>query len=1177
MSLSAGYKIGPYEIVAPLGAGGMGEVYRATDTKLGRDVALKILPSNMANDPDRLSRFQREARAVAALNHPNVVTLYSVEQCDGVHFLTMELVEGQPLDQLICANGLPAHRIIEIAGAIAEALSAAHDKGIVHRDLKPANVMVSNEGRVKVLDFGLAKDTSSGTTDDDVTQTMACHTQAGIAMGTPAYMSPEQLSGRPLDHRSDIFSLGVVLHEMSTGSRPFGGLSSAELVSSILRDTPQLVTDLRSDLPGDLARVIRRCLEKDPRYRMQTARDVSIEFRDMARTATPPHSTTTSPSKTVTAADSRTSRTNEGFWVAVLPFKYTGANAELKALAEGISDDVIIALSRFSYLRVIARGSTAKYSSESGDVRVIGKELGAHYILEGCFRQAGNRLRLAVQLADTTSGTHLWAETYERTFTPETAFEVQDDLVPRIVATVADAYGVLPRSMSQAARSRTSGKLTPYEALLRSFAYLERVTAEEHAHAKAALEKALQEDSDSSDCWAMLSILLADECIHGFGCEPGTLDRAVQAARRAVDLGSANHKAWQALAWAQFARKEFKASRVAAERAISLNPWDASAAGHLGQVIAYSGDWDRGCELIARAVKLNPNHPGWFWYAPFLNAYRKNDYSGALDFAFKMNMPGVPLVLVALAATHGQLGQLEPARVAVSELLALKPDYARIARREIGTLCDPPLVEHIIDGLRKAGLDIAETQVPTLTNTPSVQPSIAVLPFANMSAGADQEYFSDGLAEEIINLLAQIAGIKVIARTSSFAFRGKEQDVRQIADSLNVAHILEGSVRRSGTRIRVTAQLIVAADGSHLWSERYDRELTDIFAVQDEIASAIAKVLRVKLSRDEAPQRYTPKMAAYEAYLKGNYLHTQVTPESLELARQCFEQASELDPAYGMAHVGLGHLRMIQGHFGRVSPHESAAAARAEARRALQIDPSLAEAHALLGFIAAEHDLDWATAERHFSFPTAKQASSETVRSLYGGFQFFRGNIEQAIQLAERAVEKDPLSVWARMNLHAFLQAAGRDAEALEQLQRVLELDQNQVVALVSMAMMYADRGELPEALKIARRARVVGPWLPDTAGVLAALLRRNGEDAESQSLAGMLGSSEALGDSRAHALFHLLCGEIDQGADWAEKAIEERDFSMMYYLRFVVCKALRASHRWPRIASMINLPVNRD
>src|SRR5579863_91825 len=470
MGLTSGTKLGPYEIQSPLGAGGMGEVYRATDTKLGRDVALKVLPAEMAQDPERLGRFRREAKTLAQLDHPNIVTIYSVEECDGVHFLTMQLVEGLALDRLIPVGGLALPQIIEIASALGDALAAAHEKGIVHRDLKPANVMVSNDGRVKVLDFGLAKDIRA-TNLSDATLTSDSRTQIGVVMGTPAYMSPEQTSGRPLDHRTDIFSLGVLLHEMATGQRPFEGKSSAELVSAILRDTPPSVTDARPDLPSDLARIVRRCLEKDPRHRVQTARDVSNEFRDFARQSSRRPPAATAATRTAAARDSGAAPADEGFWVAVLPFKYGGSSVELTALAEGITDEVITGLSRFSYLRVIGRSSSSRYSGQSVDVRTAGRELNARYVMEGTLRQAGSRLRLTVQLVDAVSAAHLWAENYERAFSAETIFELQDDLVPRIVSTVADMNGILPRSMSEGLRSRSAEQLSSYEAVLRSFAY----------------------------------------------------------------------------------------------------------------------------------------------------------------------------------------------------------------------------------------------------------------------------------------------------------------------------------------------------------------------------------------------------------------------------------------------------------------------------------------------------------------------------------------------------------------------------------------------------------------------------------------------------------------------------------------------------------------------------------
>jgi predicted ATPase len=275
-----GTTLAHYRITAALGAGGMGEVYRATDTRLGRDVALKVLPAEMAANPDRLDRFRREATMLAALDHPGVVGVYSVEESDDVHFLTMQLVEGESLDRVIPERGLGVDRIVEIGSAVAEALAAAHDRGIVHRDLKPANVMVTTDGRVKVLDFGLAKIAASQP-KEPLNSEMATdlHTREGIVMGTVPYMSPEQVEGQPVDHRTDLFSLGVILYEMATGVRPFAGASQVALMSSILRDTPRPLGELRADLPAGLARVVRRCLEKDPGRRIQTARDLAAELR----------------------------------------------------------------------------------------------------------------------------------------------------------------------------------------------------------------------------------------------------------------------------------------------------------------------------------------------------------------------------------------------------------------------------------------------------------------------------------------------------------------------------------------------------------------------------------------------------------------------------------------------------------------------------------------------------------------------------------------------------------------------------------------------------------------------------------------------------------------------------------------------------------------------------------
>ena len=277
-----GTTLGHYRIVRALGSGGMAEVYAAEDSKLKREVAVKILPAHLASDPDRRDRFEREAQAVAALNHPNIVTIYSIEHIGGVHFLTMELVEGKTLAELVPAHGMPLERLLSIGVPLAAALSAAHERGIVHRDLKPANVMMADDGRVKVLDFGLAK-LREVSMPDTVTASLPRElTGEGRILGSVSYMSPEQAAGRPVDHRTDIFSLGITLYEMATGRRPFTGDTSLSVLSSIMKDTPEPVTEINRALPRDFGRIVRHSLQKDPELRYQSAKDLRNDLQQLA-------------------------------------------------------------------------------------------------------------------------------------------------------------------------------------------------------------------------------------------------------------------------------------------------------------------------------------------------------------------------------------------------------------------------------------------------------------------------------------------------------------------------------------------------------------------------------------------------------------------------------------------------------------------------------------------------------------------------------------------------------------------------------------------------------------------------------------------------------------------------------------------------------------------------------
>jgi TolB-like protein len=397
--------------------------------------------------------------------------------------------------------------------------------------------------------------------------------------------------------------------------------------------------------------------------------------------------------------DSGRVRAEEGFWVAVLPFKASGASAEITALAEALTEEIVTGLSRFSYLRVVARTAAAGGSS-------AGRELGARYVMEGSLRQAGTKVRLAVQLVDATTGAHLWAENYERTFSPEAVFELQDDLVPRIVSTVADQYGALVHSMSESLRGRSAGQYSPHEAVLRAFGYWERMTPEEHSEVRDILEAAVAVSPDHSDCLAELASIYWHEYAFGYNLRPDPVGRARAAAQRAVASAPTSHFAHCALATSLFFQKDYLAFRQAAERALALNRMDSSTAAILGNMIAYAGDWENGLGIVERAMQLNPHHAGWYHYVSFCDAYRKRDYHGALASALKVNMPAYHWPHVYLAAVYGQLGEQQRASAALRELHALVPNFGAIAREEFGKWLDAELTEHLLDGLRKAGLEI---------------------------------------------------------------------------------------------------------------------------------------------------------------------------------------------------------------------------------------------------------------------------------------------------------------------------------------------------------------------------------------------------------------------------------------------------------------------------------------
>ena len=712
-------RLGRYEIVALLGAGGMGEVYEARDTRLDRTVAIKVLPTPVAHDSDRLSRFEDEARAIASLNHPHICQLYDI----GPGYLVLEYINGQPL-----RGPVAVPEAVRQAIQISRALEAAHDRGILHRDLKPTNVLITRDGTVKLLDFGLAKLLRpTGVDPNDLTQTVA-KTMAGVIMGSPGYMSPEQAAGQPLDVRSDVFSFGIVLHELLSGVRASG---EGDAFRS-------------GQAPPALARIVQRCLAANPRERFQTM-------------------------------------------------------AEVRAVLE---------------------------------------------------------------------------------------------------------------------------------------------------HASTELTSA----------------------------------------------------------------------------------------------------------------------------------------------------PG----------------------------------------------------EH--------------------------QPSIGVLPFANMSADKENEYFGDGLAEEVINALAQMPGLRVAGRTSSFLFRGKDVELAEVGRRLNVEHLLEGSVRRAGNRVRVTAQLIKVADGFHVWSERYDREWTDIFAIQDEITHAITSALRLRLSTDSStPRRHQPNLRAYEAYLKARDLFYRAFPGSFAQTKGLLEHAIALDAQFALPYSLLGGCYTMLANAGFTPAHEVMPLARAAEEEALRVDPALPEAHALLGVCAGGFGHDWIGAEREWRLAMARAPISHDVRLWYGNHYLLPiGRVAEAVETMARALEEDPLNLMYRHHYARGLRHLGRPADAEAELRGVLDVDANFPWALETLGAVCAQQGNFGEALALTERAHSVSPWSYTVVGQLAALRERAGDRKGTDPLLETLGTGEAYGASTGLAIFHAMTGNVEQAAEWAARGITQRFLPLVYML----APLFRSQPQWPALARLLNLPA---
>ncbi|HEV8703152.1 MAG TPA: protein kinase [Candidatus Polarisedimenticolia bacterium] len=707
MEVQVGSTVSHYKILRKLGSGGMGVVFEAEDSRLGRRVAVKFLSEEMERDASILERFQREARAASSLNHPGICTVHSIEEHERRHFIVMELLEGQTLAQRMGRQPFEIGEILDLGTQIADALESAHSKGIVHRDLKPANLMVNARGQCKVLDFGLAKIGVTGAQSDRDSSPSQAETMrgadqltmAGVVLGTVHYMSPEQARGQLTDARTDLFSIGAVLYQMATGALPFPGDTQPLVFEAILNRSPRPLSEANPSMPAALARIFEKSLEKDRNLRYQTATELKTDLLRLKRDLD------SGRGKSPDLADSKggTDKSSEKS-IAVLYFENLSGAKEDEYLRDGITEDIITELSKIQGMKVFSRPTVLVYRDKPVTPSQIGQQLHAAYVLAGSLRRAGTRLRITTQLVDTHTDFPLWSERYDREM--KDVFEVQDEIAQKIAAALRIQ---LSPQEQQALAAKPTDNLQAYDLYLRGRSYARRLTRQDLEFALQMYENAVTQDSNFALAFAAIANVCAYYHAH-YAREDVWIHRARAAAERAMGLQPDVPEVMVAQAWILYAKGQY-AEMSAIVRNVIARKRDCEGAYYLLLRGLYaSGKYQEVANVADEAIESSGTD--YNVYVPIMNSLgalgkeeaRKNIRHRAIQ-AMEGHLRQVPedaRARILVAGFYAVEGRHEDAMREANLAMLLRPNEAMVQYNAACTFCSMNKKAEALDALSKA-------------------------------------------------------------------------------------------------------------------------------------------------------------------------------------------------------------------------------------------------------------------------------------------------------------------------------------------------------------------------------------------------------------------------------------------------------------------------------------------